>query len=109
MKNQVFKYVLKVNGEVAGYFMDLDALHAYVEYIEGEIDYGNVDASEVEGWEIKRFETKLPSGQWYELGFVDGICKGCVPGDEGTSIDLGFILARCNDDADFRSYVVLAN
>ena len=109
MKNQVFKYVLKVNGEVAGYFMDLDALHAYVEYIEGEIDYGSVDASEVECWEIKRFEAKLPSGEWYELGFVDGICKGCVPGNEGTSIDLGFILARCNDDADFRSDVVLAN
>ena len=107
MQNQVFKYVLNIKSELVGYFMDLDALHAYVEYIEGEIDYGTVDVSEVECWEIKRWEAKLPSGEWYELGFVDGICKGCVPGDEGTSIDLGFILARCNDDADFRSDVVL--
>lgn len=107
MKNQVFKYVLNIKSELVGYFADLDALHAYIEYVEGEIDFGNVDGSEVECWEIKRWEAKLPSGEWYEFGFVDGICKGCVPGDEGTSIDLGFILARCNDDAEFRSEVVL--
>lgn len=107
MKNQVFKYVLELNGEVAGYFMDLDALHAYVEYIEGEIDYGNVDASEVECWEIKRFEAELPSGEWYEFGLVDDKVLGAMPTSEHCSIDLGFILAHCNDDANFQSDVVL--
>lgn len=107
MKNQVFKYVLKLNGEVAGYFVDTDSASAYIKYIEDEIDFGNVDGSDIESWEIERWEAKLPSGEWYEFGLVDDKVLGAMPTSEHCSIDLGFILAHCNDDANFQSDVVL--
>ena len=106
MENQVFKYVLKLNGEVAGYFVNVASASTYIEYIEDEVDVGNVDGSDIERWEIERWEDKLPSDEWFEFGLVDDQVLGAMPGEEGTYIDLGFILARCDDDADFQSEVV---
>lgn len=96
MKNQVFKYVLKLNGEVAGYFVSIDAASAYIKYIEEEVDFGNVDGSDIESWEIKRWEAKLPSGEWYEFGLVNDQVLGAAPSSPQCIMDLGFILAECD-------------
>lgn len=107
MKNQVFKYTLKLNDELVGYFVSIDAVSAYIKCVEDEVDVGNVDGSDIESWEIKRWEAELPSGEWYEFGLVDGVVLGAVPQSEHCSIDLGFILAGCEDGKDFDSENVL--
>lgn len=107
MKNQVFKYTLNLNGELVGYFVSIDSASAYIKCVEEEVDFGNVDGNDIERWEIKRWEAELPSGEWYEFGLVDGVVLGAVPQSEHCSIDLGFILAGCEDGKDFDSENVL--
>lgn len=112
MKNQVFKYTLKLNDELVGYFVSIDSASAYIKCVEEEVDFGNVDGSdierwEIERWEIERWEAELPSGEWYEFGLVDGVVLGAVPQSEHCSIDLGFILAGCQEGKDFDSENVL--
>lgn len=107
MKNQVFKYVLNLNGELVGYFVSIDAISAYIKCVEDEVDFGNVDKSYIESWETKRWEAELPEGEWYEFGIVDGLVLGAVPQSEHCSIDLGFILAGCDDAKCFDSENVL--
>lgn len=107
MKNQVFKYTLKLNDELVGYFVSIDSASEYIKCIEEEVDFGNVDGSDIERWEIERWEAELPSGEWYEFGLVDGQVLGAVPQSEHCSIDLGFILAGREDGKDFDSENVL--
>ena len=107
MQNQVFKYTLKLNDELVGYFVSIDSASEYIKCIEEEVDFGNVDGSDIERWEIKHWEAELPSGAWYEFGLVDGVVLGAVPQSEHCSIDLGFILAGCEDGKDFDSENVL--
>lgn len=107
MKNQKFKYVLNLNDELVGYFVSIDAASAYIECVEEEVDFGNVEKSYIESWEIKRWEAELPSGEWYEFGLVDGVVLGAVPQSEHCSIDLGFILAGREEGKSYDSENVL--
>lgn len=111
MKNQVFKYTLKLNDELVGYFVSIDSASAYIKCVEEEVDFGNVDGSDIERWEIERWEAELLSGEWYEFGLVDGVVLGAVPQSGHCSIDLGFILgfilAGREEGKDFDSENVL--
>lgn len=99
-----FKYQLHINEEFYGYFSDLNSLNLYIKYLEDECDIGQSPDDEL-SYTISRAKHVEPG--WYEYGYVDNVLRGAVPSTEHDSIDLGFILADCDDDASFESTNVL--